>query len=261
MHLDVMDLRKFYYTTRLGRMTRQLLRRRLRRMWTNVGGLTVAGFGFAAPFLRPFMEEAARTACLMPAQQGVCVWPAEGPNVAALIEETLWPVATGSIDRLIVAHGLETCENPQALLTEIRRVLAPGGRAIFLVPNRAGFWARRDATPFGYGRPYSVGQLEAALAKHNFSVERHEAGLYLPPSNKRFWLRMAPSIERLGQKLDIQRFGGVAMIEVGKLVYIAPKSGAVASARTSLRALEGFRPAPAPKPAAGRGSIRLIEGD
>ncbi|MEM8793583.1 MAG: methyltransferase domain-containing protein [Pseudomonadota bacterium] len=261
MHLDVVDLRKFYYTTKLGRMTQTLLRERLRRMWTNVSGQTVVGFGFAAPFLRPFMEEAGRTLCLMPAQQGVCTWPSEGPNVAALVEETLWPLPSGLVDRLIVAHGLETCERPQALLTEIWRVLAPGGRAIFLVPNRAGFWARRDATPYGYGRPYSVGQLEAALSSHNFSVERHEAALYLPPSNKNFWLRMAGSVERLGQRLDIQRFGGVAMVEVSKLVYIAPKSGEAAPAKAPLRVLEGFSPAPTPKPATGRGSIRLIKSD
>lgn len=258
MHLDVIELRKFYYTTRLGRMTQRVLRQRLRGMWTNVSGHTLAGFGFAAPFLRPFKDEAARILCLMPAQQGVCPWPSEGPNVAVLVEETLWPLATGSIDRLIVAHGLETCERPQALLSEIWRVLAPGGKAIFLVPNRAGLWARRDATPFGYGRPYSVGQLEAALSTHNFSAERQEAALYLPPSHKPFWLRLSPGLEKMGQKLDIQRFAGVALVEVTKMVYIAPKSGVASRARVPLRVLEGLRPVPAPKPATGR-SVRLID--
>ncbi|MBY8974606.1 methyltransferase domain-containing protein [Rhodobacteraceae bacterium NNCM2] len=257
MHLDVIDLRKFYYTTGLGRMTQRVLRQRLRGMWENVSGHTLVGFGFAAPFLRPFMTEAARTLCFMPAQQGVCPWPAEGPNVAALVEETRWPVTTGSVDRLIVAHGLETCERPQALLAEIWRVLAPGGKAIFMVPNRAGLWARRDGTPFGYGRPYSVGQLEDALSGHNFSADRHEAALYLPPSHKRFWLRLAPWIEQMGQRIDAQRFGGVALVEVTKMVYIAPKSGA-APVRAPLRVLEGLRPTPAPKPASGR-TVRLVD--
>ncbi|MEM7508637.1 MAG: methyltransferase domain-containing protein [Pseudomonadota bacterium] len=256
MHLDVIELRKFYYTTRLGRMAQRVLREQLRQMWPNVSGETVAGFGFAAPFLRPFAEEAARTLCLMPAQQGVCPWPGEGPNISALVEETLWPLPTGLVDRMIVAHGLETCEKPQALLSEIWRVLAPGGKAIFLVPNRAGLWARRDATPFGYGRPYSVGQLESTLTSHNFSAERHEAALYLPPSHKRFWLKVAPGIERIGQRLDAQRLAGVAMVEVTKLVYIAPQSGAKSPARAPLRVLEGLRPAPAPKPATGRGAAR-----
>jgi SAM-dependent methyltransferase len=215
MHLDVVELRSFYYTTQLGRMVQRMVRARLRAMWPDIHGYNLVGFGFAAPFLRPFMEEAARTLCLMPAQQGVCPWPPEGPNVTALVEETLWPVPSGFVDRLIVAHGLESCERPAALFEEIWRVLAPGGKAIFLVPNRAGIWARR---------------------------------------HRRFWLKVAPAIERIGQRVDAQRLAGVVMVEATKLVYIAPHTGAKLAAREPLRVLEGLRPKP--KPATGRGAAR-----
>ncbi|MDT8346149.1 MAG: hypothetical protein RQ752_17120, partial [Thermohalobaculum sp.] len=120
MHPDVVDLRKFYTATPLGRMVQRSLRERLAAMWPDTRGMTVAGFGFAAPLLRPFIDRAERVLCLMPAQQGVCPWPDEGPNLATLIEETLWPLPTGFVDRLVVAHGLETCERPQALLDESR---------------------------------------------------------------------------------------------------------------------------------------------
>ena len=40
-------------------------------------------------------------------------WPAGGPNVCVLVEETRWPIAAGTVDRLIVAHGLETCDSPR----------------------------------------------------------------------------------------------------------------------------------------------------
>lgn len=250
MHLDVVDLRRFYYTTDLGRRTQRALRDELRALWPNVEGMNVLGFGFAAPFLRPFTAEAARTLCLMPAQQGVCPWPREGPNVSVLVEETLWPVASGFADRLIVAHGLETCERPNLLLEEIARVLAPGGKAVFLVPNRAGLWARRDATPFGYGRPYSRAQLERALEHHHLTIERETAALYLLPSHRRFWLRLAPAFERIGQRLDAQRLAGVSMVEVTKLVFITPKSGAKEAARSPIRVLGTLQPAP--KPAASR---------
>ena len=112
MHLDVIALRNFYYASALGRLAQRMLQARLRTLWPDVRGMTVVGFGFAAPLLRPFMEEAERTLCLMPAQQGVCPWPVEGPNLAALVEETLWPLPTGFADRIILAHGLETCERP-----------------------------------------------------------------------------------------------------------------------------------------------------
>ena len=121
-------------------------------------------------------------------------WPPGGPNVCALVEETRWPIAAATVDRLIVAHGLETCESPDALLPEIWRVLAPGGRVVFIVPNRSGLWARRDVTPFGYGRPYSLGQLEALARRHRFAPERHVGALYAPPSHRRFWLQTAHAL-------------------------------------------------------------------
>ena len=86
--------------------------------------MTVAGFGFAAPLLRPFLSDARRVIGLMPSQQGVMPWPVGAPNLCALVEETHWPLAAGVVDRLIVAHGLETCDQPDALLAEIWRVLA-----------------------------------------------------------------------------------------------------------------------------------------
>ena len=163
---------------------------------------------------------------------------------------------SGFADRLIIAHGLETCERPAALFEEIWRVLAPGGKAIFLVPNRAGIWARRDATPFGYGRPYSIGQLEKTLSGNKFTAERHTAALYMPPSHRKFWLKAAPAIERIGQRIDVQRLAGVVMVEATKLVYIAPQAGSKIAAREPLRVLEGLRPAPKPKPATGRSAAR-----
>lgn len=250
MHLDVVQLRKFYYTTGLGRIVQRAVGERLARLWPNVRGQTVVGFGFTAPYLRPFLDSASRTVCLMPAQQGVCQWPAEGPGLTALVEETRWPLQGGFADRILVAHGLETCERPAALLEEIWRVLAPGGKAIFLVPNRTGVWARRDVTPFGWGRPYSVGQLERTLASHRFSADAHVGALYMPPSHRRFWLKVAPAIERVGQTLDAQRLAGVAMVEVTKLVYITPGTGSKVAAREPLRVLEGLKPVP--KPATGR---------
>ncbi|MGF1503243.1 MAG: methyltransferase domain-containing protein [Paracoccaceae bacterium] len=256
MHLDVTDLRDFYETARLGRIAKRALSAQIRALWPDLHGLTVVGFGYAAPFVEPVRGEAARTICLMPAQQGVCPWPGEGDNLAALVEETLWPLPRDFADRILLAHGLETCERPHALLEEVARVLAPEGRVLVMAPNRAGLWARRDATPFGFGRPYSIGQLETALAAHGFRVERHEAALYMPPSHRPFWLRLAGPIERAGQRLLPRRVAGVTLIEARKQLFATPGSGAAEAARVPIRVLEGLRPVPAPKPAAGRAAAR-----
>ena len=252
MHLDVVDLRKFYERTKLGHVAKSALRAAVRDLLSDASGQTVAGFGYAAPLMRPFREEAARLLCLMPAAQGVGRWPSEGPNHATLVEETLWPLTTGFADRLLVAHGLETCDRPAALLEEAWRVLAPGGKAIFIVPNRSGLWARRDGTPFGFGRPYSIGQLERQLREHMFEPGRHAAALFTPPSHRRFWLKTSGFWERVGRRIDARRLAGVLLLEATKLVYAAPKTGAKASAKTPLEVLEGLA-APKPKPVAGSG--------
>ena len=58
MHLDVIRLRAFYYRTKLGRIVQRALREEIVRLWPDVKGQTVAGFGFAAPMLRPFLKNA-----------------------------------------------------------------------------------------------------------------------------------------------------------------------------------------------------------
>lgn len=248
MHLDVLDLRNFYYRTGLGRAAQKAVREQVMALWPDLQGQTVAGFGFAAPLLRPYLKTARRVIGLMPGQQGVMPWPAGQDNVSVLCEETQWPLATGMVDRLILLHGLETSEHPSALLEECWRVLGPGGRALFIVPNRSGLWARRDATPFGFGRPYSLGQLEAQLRRHSFASERHVTALYALPSQKRFWLRLAPFCERTGQGLSGVLAGGVHVVEATKHVYAPPRPGLTEVVRRPLRVLEGI-PQPGAEPA------------
>ncbi|MFD3189980.1 class I SAM-dependent methyltransferase [Sedimentitalea sp. HM32M-2] len=240
MHLDVQDLRNFYYRSTLGRAAQTSVRKRMLQMWPEAKGQTVAGFGFAVPLLRPYLEDARRIIALMPAPQGVMPWPAGQPNVSVLSEETLWPIETGHVDRLVVMHGLEASERPSRLLEECWRVLGPGGKALFIVPNRAGLWSRNDRTPFGFGRPYSLGQLEAQLKQQLFLPERHAAALYLPPSTRHFWLKSGPLIEKFGNRLPRILPGGVVMVEASKRVQ--PPAGTIVKeiAKRPIKALKGL---------------------
>lgn len=247
MHLDVFDLRNFYYRSALGRAAQKVIRTELQAHWTNVTGQTVAGFGFAAPLLRPFLGSARRVMALMPGPQGVMPWPAGQPNVSVLVEDTLWPVQTGSVDRLVLLHGLETSDHPAALLEECLRVLGPGGRAVFIVPNRSGMWSRTDRTPFGYGRPYSLSQLEAQLSAHGFVTESARSMLYQPPSNKRLWRKMAGMMEGVGRHIPVFAAGGVLMVEASKQVSAPTRPGLPEAVRGPLKVLGGMG-APAPEP-------------
>ena len=246
MHLDVQDLRNFYYRSALGRAAQSSMRRRVFEFWPEAKGQTVAGFGFAVPLLRPFLADARRVIALMPGPQGVMPWPPDGTNVSVLTEETLWPIETGHVDKLIVLHGLETSERAFDLLEEAWRVLGPGGKALFIVPNRAGLWSRRDRTPFGYGRPYSASQLETQLRKHQFLPERHLGALYQLPSTKRLWMKSGTMFENVGRALPGMVAGGAFMVEASKLVY--PPKGKVKPAVAKRQKI----PQGVPAPIAGR---------
>lgn len=247
MHLDVVDLRNFYYRTQLGRVAQRAVRDKVVALWPEAKSLTMVGFGFAVPLLRPYLDDARRVIGLMPAQQGVMPWPAGMPNVSVLCEETQWPIETGRADRLIVMHGLETSEQPTALLDECWRVLGPGGKALFIVPNRSGLWSRSDATPFGFGRPYSMGQLESQLRRQNFLPERQQVALFGPPSGRRFWLRTAQAWENFGQRLSGVVAAGVLMVEVSKQLHAPVKPGLRAAVRKPMAVIEAL-PKPVPGP-------------
>ena len=247
MHLDVAELKRFYYHTGLGRAAQRAVRGRVTEMWPDAKGMTVAGYGFASPLLRPYLGTARRVMALMPAPQGVTVWPSGEPNVGVLVEEARWPVETGRVDRLVVMHGLETSEKPGAVLAEAERVLGPGGRALFIVPNRAGLWSRRDTTPFGYGRPYSLGQIERQLRGRGLEPGRHVAALFQPPSHRRFWLRTGPVWERIGRAVSNYWAGGVLMVEAAKQPPAPAQPGVRESVRRPIEAIAGM-----PEPARGR---------
>ncbi len=248
LHLDVRDLRDFYYRSALGRAAQRVIRDNMLGFWpqNTAKGQSVAGFGFAVPLLRPYLRDARRVIGLMPGPQGVMPWPPGAPNVAVLAEEAAWPIETGMIDKLVVLHGLETSDAPAPLLDECYRVLGPGGAALFVVPNRAGLWSRSDKTPFGFGHPYSVSQLEAQLRDHGFEIRRHASALYQPPSERRFWLRMGKLAERAGRALPVIMAGGVLIVEVGKQVPAPTRPGLAERVKRPLSVLEGIK---VPEPA------------
>ena len=245
MHLDVQTLRDFYYRSALGRAAQKVIRTQVQGFWPNAKGQTVVGYGFSVPLLRPYLRDARRVVGLMPAPQGVMSWPAGQPNVSVLCEETLWPLETGHVDRLILMHGLETSESPSELLDEAYRVLGPGGQALFILPNRSGLWARSDRTPFGYGRPYSLGQLETQLKRHDFVPEEHVSVLYQPPSTRRFWMKTAPFWEKTGRSIPAIMAGGVMMVLASK--KHPPSRRGVGERARVLNPLEVLTPKPAGK--------------
>src|ERR1700687_3577380 len=135
MSYDVVDLRDFY-ARRLGTGARRFIGRGIRARWSDTRGQRVLGIGYSTPYLGLFREEAERCLAFMPAAQGVVKWPSTRPTLAALVEEFDLPLPDAAGDRILLVHALETSHDAAALLREVWRVLAAGGRILAVVPNR-----------------------------------------------------------------------------------------------------------------------------
>jgi SAM-dependent methyltransferase len=239
MWSDVVDLRDFYGSS-LGQMAQRLIRRQVRALWPDLTRMRVLGLGFATPYLRVFLPEAERVIAVMPASQGVLPWPPEGPGLTALADETDLPLPDRSIDRLLLVHALESTEQVRAMMREAWRVLADGGRLMVVAPNRRGIWARMERTPFGNGRPYTMGQLNRLLRDNMFTPVARGSALFLPPTTSRMVLRFAPAAEEIGRRW-FETFGGVVIVEAAKQIYAGSAlREARVKRRSYLPVAEGF---------------------
>lgn len=241
MSIDVVDLRNFY-SNRLGSVARHLIGRGIRQHWQDTRGLRVLGIGYPIPYLGVFREEAERCIAFMPASQGVVKWPTARPTLTALVDETEMPLPDAAVDRVLLVHALETSRDASAVLREVWRVLASGGRLLAVVPNRRGPWARMDTTPFGHGRPYSRSQITQLLRETWFTPVNWSEALYVPPIERGWFLRSAVAWERAGATISAP-FAGVHIVEATKQVYRA-----VPARREKRHLVPALEPALAPSP-------------
>ncbi|HSZ10883.1 MAG TPA: methyltransferase domain-containing protein [Rhizomicrobium sp.] len=221
MQLDAEDLAEFYGTP-LGQVARRLIMRRIRLIWPDLRDMRVLGFGFATPYLRPFIGEAERAVALMPAQQGVIAWPEEGRALTALGEEEAFPFPDSMFDRILMVHGIEGTEAARPLMRQIWRVMAPEGRLLLIAPNRASLWAQIDRSPFANGGPFLRAQLDVLLRKSLFKPERWDNALYMPPLKSRRLIGTGEGWEKFGRRLW-PGLAGVHLVEASKsLAAVVP---------------------------------------
>lgn len=226
---DVIDLKQFY-SSLLGQVACQSIRRSIREIWPSARGDVVLGIGFTTPYLLPYLDDAERTLACMPVQQGVIHWPHDRPNLTFLSDEGDLPFADNSINRVVLVHALENSEQVRRMIQEIWRVLTPTGRVLVVVPNRRGIWARSPKSPFAHGQPYTGFQLRNLLFDNSLTPLQQRKALFFPPVRWKFLLRYAQVMDGIGRKL-FRMFGGVLVVEAEKQIY-APTKHAHAHARS-----------------------------
>ena len=212
------------------------------------------GLGYPTPYLGLFREDSERCIAFMPAAQGVLKWPTARPALATLIDEFSMPLPDAAVDRILLVHALEMSDDPERLLREVWRVLAPSGRLIAVIPNRRGVWTRTDNTPFGHGRPYSRAQITQLLRQTWFTPAAWGEALFMPPVGNGWFLRSAMAWERVGAALSLP-FAGVHIVEATKQVYRA-----IPAHRERTRLIPSLEPVLVPSSTATRDKLRNLSG-
>lgn len=237
MALSVYNLKSFY-ASKAGRLVRRLLVNQIKALWPDIKGLRLMGAGYAVPYLRPLRLPVERLFAVMPSAYGVHFWPEGEKGLVCLAGEDEWPVETESVDRLILVHSLEQAHDPDAVLQEAWRVLKSNGRLLLIVPNRLGLWARADWTPFGYGTPFTAGQVTNHLRDNLFVHERTEKALFMPPFRSFLVMRTAYFLENIGRVL-FPGLAGIYLVEASKQLYAGAGRARTAQKRESRRVLVG----------------------
>ncbi len=116
------------------------------------------------------------------------------------------PVASHSIDLLVLPHVLEFSPNPHQVLREVQRVLMPEGHAVILCFNPRSLWGMRrlfnrrsGAYPWN-GRFIHLPRLKDWLSLLELDIVTGRTGCYLPPCSQVKWIERFRFMEHAGDR-------------------------------------------------------------
>ncbi|MBF0285920.1 MAG: methyltransferase domain-containing protein [Magnetococcales bacterium] len=230
-HVDAVRLQSWYATPQ-GRTTAEVIGQALTPWLEGAPVVRTLGFGFPQPYMDLMGGWSGQLLGAAPAEMGVARWPSEGLNRFALVRPDALPFDSCLFDRVLMIHLLERVEALKATLRESWRVLKPGGRLMVVVPNRGGWWARRDSTPFGWGRSFSPWQLREMLQDSFFIPRQSRYALFTPPFTGRWLWESSAAWEKAGDRW-FPLVGGVILCDAEKVVCatIPAASGVMAWSR------------------------------
>ena len=132
------------------------------------------------------------------------------------------PLASDSIDAVVMHHGLDFAVDSHSLLREATRVLRPGGQMLIIGFNPfsqwglAGLFKRKLDVPWS-GRFIAKHRLLDWLQLLDLQVESDTCGVYFPPLKFTALLDQSQRLEAFGSKIR-SPFGGVYYVSCKKQV-------------------------------------------
>jgi SAM-dependent methyltransferase len=154
---------------------------------------------------------------------------------AHLTDERAWPIGDGEVDLVIARYVLEHVADPASFMTNLVRVLRPGGAFVFLTPNAASpvMWASRilphrlhvrilgvtrgadpsDVFPTRY-RANTRGAITMLARRHGLDVQALAASEFVPFGYLDFTLPgflAASAYHQILTRTGLERWVGVSL--------------------------------------------------
>jgi SAM-dependent methyltransferase len=137
------------------------------------------------------------------------------------------PVASGSIDLVLLPHILEFIDNPRQLLSEACRIIKPEGHIIitgfnpFSLWGLKKFWAKRNTMPWS-GHFINASLIKKWLQLADFELMKHDVHLFRPHLNFENAFNKLAFLERIGRMLH-SPFGGLyTLVAQAKVTPMTP---------------------------------------
>jgi SAM-dependent methyltransferase len=115
------------------------------------------------------------------------------------------PVATNSVDLVLLPHVLEFAEHPHQILREVERVLRPEGHVVLAGFNPFSLWGVRRRFHRGSDYPWrgrfiSLMRVKDWLALLGFEIMGGQMACYAPPARQQKWLDRWKFMESAGDR-------------------------------------------------------------
>ncbi len=127
-------------------------------------------------------------------------------RATAQVELPQLPIATDSVDAVLMPHSLDFASDPHQVLREVERILIPEGRVIITGFNPWSLWGgyrllmrRKGKIPW-CGQFISVLRLQDWLRLLGFSVEVVKPVMFRPPLQNETMMQRLLFLERVGPK-------------------------------------------------------------
>lgn len=144
----------------------------------------------------------------------------DGGNVRSQLSRL--PIASQSVDLVVVPHAFEFAVDPHDVLREVDRVLRPEGRAVIVGFNPWSLWgvarlvARGDQVPWN-GRFVSLPRIKDWLQLLGYEISAGRLACYAPPFASATWRNRFSFMEAAGDRWWGVG-GGVYMLQAIKRV-------------------------------------------